>query len=529
MSDIQQNQTSEAPATGISVSHIVHTLRAYLPVIFLSLGGIAVGYFIIAIALYLRAPSQTITSQQFRLDFEGAENGNYPNGLKFSREEIVSPPILLRVFEQNHLSEFTTFNDFAHATFVLEANAEYERLAAEYQSRMLDTKLSPVDRERIRREWEARAAAVAKNDYSINFLRTRTTNRIPETLVRKILTDILAEWAQYAIRDRRVLNYHMAVLSANLLRDDEGDRDLIVDLQILRAKVSRVIENVRVMSEIPGALLIRTTKERLSLEEIRVRLEELVRYRIEPLVGVVRSAGLVSNPAATMRFLETQLAYDQRILRYRQDDADGIRQSLAVYAMQDSRSQSEAPRTTTAAPDKTPRASGPQETVMPQISDSFIDRLLSMTNLSGDLMFRQKLVTDYRRAAANIVPAQMNVDYDQEVIASVRNATPGTTSAQADNVRAEMVATRNEVRSLIANVNEIFEAVSRNLNPSTELYTLTAPPRNSIERTGSLPRLMLYGILVLLLSLPVIIALALLHARIREEETEEGYVTPVAT
>ncbi|MCU1227703.1 MAG: hypothetical protein JWO97_587 [Acidobacteria bacterium] len=526
MANTQENEAAD----GISVSHIVHTIRAYAPAILLGTLAVAVASFIVSLLLYLLAPSQRITTLQFRLDFDRAEEGKYPNGLKFSSAEITTLPTLLRVYDANHLNQFTGFNEFSRSIFVLESNAAYDQLAAAYQARLADPKLGPLDRDRLQREWEAKVAAISKNDYSLNYLRGGNTDKIPESLVRKVLSDILAEWAQYAIHEQHVLSYKLAVLSPNIVETDNVRPDLIVSLLILRSKVSRVLENVRTLGEIPGAELARTPKDKMSLEEIRVRLEDTTRYRIEPLVSAARANGLMTNAAETLRFLDTQLAYDLRQLNARQSDADSIRQSLAVYGNQNTlQPEKEAAMTApSSALDRNGSRQPNAETLMPQINDSFLDRIVAMTNQSVDVLYRQKLADDFRRGLRGLIPMQQAVAYDREVIAMLRTAPAGGAGMSADQVRAELAATQNDVRMLVGRVNEIYEQVSRNLNPSTELYTLTAPPIAHTERTRDLKNLAMYDLLAVLIALPVIIVLCLLHARIREEEEQEGYAPDVA-
>jgi len=518
MSDLHQNEVE----TPLSVSHVVHVLRAYAPAIVLATLAVAVASFIITLLLYLTAPAQRITTQAFRLDFKGAAIGEYPNGLKFSSAEIVSGPILLRVWTDNDLKRFTDYNSFSRSIFVLEANAEYEKLAADYRTRLADIKLSPIDRERLQRDWEAKSAALKKNEYSLNYLRTEKTSRIPESVVRKVLTDILAAWASFAIRDQHVLSYRMAVLSPNLLAaSDAEDGDFIIALQVLREKMFRVSNNVRALAELPGAELVRTPKDQISLEEIRVRLEEITRYKIEPLTSLVRSNGLIQNPAATLRYLESQLAYDQRSLQWTQEQAKAIRDSLAVYSMSDHSALPDSSAVAAGSPNATDKSGRSSESVV--MNDSFIDRVVSMVNQSGDMQYRQKQVDDYETAARAIIPAQLAVEYDKQVIDFVRGATPGQAAgANADRVRAEIGATQAEVRKLVQQVNEIYEQVSRNLNPSTELYALTAPPSVHAERTRSLANLLLYDLVAILATIPVAAIIALLHARVREEEAEEA-------
>jgi hypothetical protein len=93
--------------------------------------------------------------------------------------------------------------------------------------------------------------------------------------------------------------------------------------------------------------------------------------------------------------------------------------------------------------------------------------------------------------------------------------------ADERTVRAEIDGATAEVRRLIGKVNEISQLLSRNLNPSTQLFSTVGPPATHIERARSLSRLALYGVLVLLVALPVIVLLCLLHNRVREEEEAE--------
>src|SRR6266550_6960675 len=96
----------EAP---VSVSHFVGVLRAYSTTIGVALASVAAAYALVAIAIYLFAPSQRVMTQPFSLDFPHATEGKYPNGLKFSSNEITSSPILARVYRENQLNRYMTF------------------------------------------------------------------------------------------------------------------------------------------------------------------------------------------------------------------------------------------------------------------------------------------------------------------------------------------------------------------------------------------------------------------------------------
>src|ERR1041385_5441186 len=103
MPESQHQEAVEVVGRPMTISHFVHTLRAYGPVIVLTTAAVALVYIVVAVALYIFSPAQRVTTQKFRLDFEGAAEGKYPNGLKFSSGDIVSTPILLEVYKENHI------------------------------------------------------------------------------------------------------------------------------------------------------------------------------------------------------------------------------------------------------------------------------------------------------------------------------------------------------------------------------------------------------------------------------------------
>src|SRR5438045_5364597 len=112
------------PAAPFSISHLLRTIRSYAGMIIISLIAVMIAYAIVALVLYLRAPSRRVTSLPFRLQFSGAVNGNYPNGLTFSPADITDTGVLLGVYKTNHLEHFMPYETFSNSIFVSAANAQ---------------------------------------------------------------------------------------------------------------------------------------------------------------------------------------------------------------------------------------------------------------------------------------------------------------------------------------------------------------------------------------------------------------------
>ena len=71
--------------------------------------------------------------------------------------------------------------------------------------------------------------------------------------------------------------------------------------------ISRVIDNIQSLEEIPGARLIRVGERKLSLGELEVALQDNLRFKIGVLHTAVSTFGLYRNRALAESYVEDQL------------------------------------------------------------------------------------------------------------------------------------------------------------------------------------------------------------------------------
>jgi len=169
-----------------------------------------------------------------------------------------------------------------------------------------------------------------------------------------------------------------------------------------------------------------------------------------------------------------------------------------------------------------------RDSLSPILNDSFLDRLVSMSTQPDEVRYRQKAADDYQRATVAVIPAEQAVTYDKELLDLVKRGATGGVSATTPQIGTDLEAIRGESRALVAQVNEIYQILSRTMNPASQVYSVTQAPTTMIQRTGDLRRSFLGLLLVLLLTLPVTIIVCLVHNRVREEETEEKLVESTA-
>ena len=159
---------------------------------------------------------------------------------------------------------------------------------------------------------------------------------------------------------------------------------------------------------------------------------------------------------------------------------------------------------------------------MPQLGESFLDRLLEMSTMNSDIEYRQRLTDRIIEESVAVAALERGQAYYEDLSRSV--AALGPRSGRADrerqlvSVEAGFEGAFDQVVVAVDQVNAIYEELStHNLNPTTLLYTVTAPFTMRTERTLSLRTAVLYGALVFMLSLFVVPLGCLAHSYFQRE------------
>lgn len=522
-SSISETEESEE---GFSLRDLVDVARKHGVHIAATLGILAALYVIGALSLYLSSPSRKVTTLAFRLEFRGAERGQYPNGMRFSPTEILSTPVLLSVYKSNRLDQFCGFESFKSSLFVLESNEALELLNRAYQSKLADVRLSVPERETLEKEFADKKASLGHASYAITLL-TDGDLRLPSSVRPKILNDVLATWAEQTVHDKGVALYDLSILSSGIFERNTLDSyDYVIALAMVRSKINRVLANIDQLLDLPGAKVVRTPKTNLSLAELRVRLEDSLNFKVQPLVGIVMSSGLSKDPEDAIKFMETQLTFNDLARQEAESRTKTIRDALTTYLEQQQANPSEE------------RGRGgseqplPSQTVIPQIGDTFLDRLVDLTGKDTDTRYRQDLVDEMKHQSLLVVPLEAEANYYRTLLGFLRQfqnrARPATPEEQAV-IQAKLDAVVNEAITMTDQVNEIYAMVSKNLNPSTVLYTSGAVV-TSVERPISLARLLLIGLLSFCVALPLIIIGVVLYERLNgKTENVDPEIAPAKT
>jgi hypothetical protein len=497
----------EPESRKLTLEGVLAVIRKHGSHIQLTMIAFVLMYLLAAVAVMLLVPSVRSTNLKFRLEFRGAEEGMYPNGTKFSASEIVSVPILLRVYNANELGTYTTFERFKSSIFVMQSNDALDRLNWEYRSKLSDTKLTSVERAELEREFHEKRAALSQAEYSLVLSTKSRLRAIPSSMRSKVLSDVLSTWAETTLSDKGVSLYDISILSSGVFdRAQLTSYDYIIALDLVRSRIDRVISNVDELLSLPGAKVLRTGDGQRSLAELRVRLVDTLDFRLRPLLGMILANGISKNPTASFEFLRTQIKFNELETAEATARVDAVRDALATYVERRQATSSTASTT-------------PTGNVIPQIDESFLNRIVEMTGEANDLAYRQSLVDSLRAHAMLVVPLEAEARYYRTMLDSFQGTLRSATADETALIENELNAIVSDAVASTADVNEIYATLSKDLNPSTILYSLTGPITKSVDRGISPVTLLLVGIFLLLLAFPAVVAGFVIHEMVASEET----------
>lgn len=484
----------------LSLTPVLRRLWSYRRTLLFALVGSLVIYIGVVLVLYVKMPRERIASVAFQLTFEGAERDRYPNNTKFSASEIVSTPVLAEVFRVNDLQRYAKFQEFKETMFVLQSNPDLELLSYEYQAKLADTRLTPVDRARLEEEFRTKKQALKSAFYSLNYRQSDRVRQIPDALLNKIMTDTLSTWAHQAAERKGAVRYDVPVLTKGVFAQEAlNAADHIVAVDSLRNTTDRILVTVSQIQELPGAAAARVGENQVGLADVRANLEDLQRFAIEPLLSLVRSTIPPAEAARAAAYLADRL----QTVRIQRDE---VRQRIT--ALQDALrgyQQRGAPSPPDAGTD-----AGRGTSVTPQVSESFIDRLVQLSTESNDVEYRQQLTDRIITDGVLVADLTRQVDYYealQKTFASRRGQPPPVAAGEVSRRTAQASV---EVGRLMDQVQLIYKQIAeQNLNPDSVLYSMTTP---LVVRTSTSlsPRSVFLYLLVTLVAAAILVPLVCL-------------------
>ena len=459
-------------------------------------------------------PTEITASLEFHVDFDGAGNGLYPNGAKFSTEDFFSEPVIRRVFKENGLERYTTYETFRTSLVMSSVNPDREILEGEYRSRLSDPKVQPLDRLKLEREFREKTDALKTSAFKLTMFRKERLREMDRVLVEKTLRGLLAEWAEDAAKRRGALQYDLPIYSPAMLQKEFLEtEDYLISGDLLRRKVNRIISSLDKLLKVPGIQVFRLPGSGSSLPEIKLRVEDIGAFRLAPTVSLIRASGVSKNPAASMRYIEYRLLETTRAQKLAEDQEGKVRGGMESYlkTVQSMTSKRGAGGEGTSSGGREATAG----MVIPQLGESFLDRLMDLAGSKGDLGFRKDLTERLISLGLQQAELASEVSYYRVLGTGFKSGMRSERNAAVlQEIQSRFTVIIAEMEKSINEIQQLYDLISaRNLRPESVLFGAEKPMMMGSRSAFSVPRFLGLGMLFVGFVGFIAVAAALLHAR----------------
>jgi hypothetical protein len=494
---LRQNDQYMVEDEGVSLKEMVLSLWRYRRAIVvltlattLLIGGIGT-------ANYLRQGKRLITRLHFSLDFDGFDKNEYPNGSKFSTSDIIASPVVNSVYDTNDLKKYVGFAEFRAALAVIQTNDRIMFLEYEYAAKLDDKKMNIEQRNRI----ESAFIEKKKNLMTPEFNLILSGNKfIPSTLRAKILQDTLSCWAEFADRVKGANKYQIPMMSKNILnKEDMAMEDYLVVVDMLRSTTTRVIHDIDKLQEIPNSANFRLQGSGVSLTDIKYRILDMEKFKISPLMGVIRLGGITKSNEVTKVYLQHRIFE----LKMREEDATSrakIYETSINYYSQGGRSalagvdsggwlQPSAPASSSTAN---------ATTMIPQLGETFLSSVIKMAQENLDAKFRQDITQNIIKEGLTKVEIASDLKYYERLLAELtKTEKEVSNSSLMDAIRSKVIANVEQIYDILMHsideLNAIYTDLSKaNLNPASTLFTVKEPVLMFEEKSLTLAKMIPY-------------------------------------
>ena len=207
---------------------------------------------VIVAAIYLGAPKVRYGQLKISLTFPGAQNGQYPNNMPFSPEDILSADVLKQVYDKHQVRDFVPFREFRDGFSIRQNGTALQELRDSFLERLEDPKLIGSERQGLEEEFYAQRASTSSTEYTLIWL--YPNRMIPAELQAKVLEDIPKIWSQEATQNKKALQFLVPLPNPIAPFDSEyAAANPFGAYDLLDVRLNSLSEGLGVIGSLPGA------------------------------------------------------------------------------------------------------------------------------------------------------------------------------------------------------------------------------------------------------------------------------------
>ena len=407
--------------------------------------------------------------------FDGIEEKTYPSGLPFAIQDVISPVVLRRSFEQLDLAEYgIKYADFLNAIHIEPFAETYDDRAKAYRTRLDVEALEGPDIEIIEQQMREDLARLYNRTARLTLAMTEYGSLSAERL-DQILVVVMENWARHAVEERGVLNLPGTMGEGELVAPEQlSTLSFPLIEEYLNAAVERASGRIGALSEIPGATTLTSAGQgaSVSLSDLTSQLETVSNFQIIPLMHELLATGKAADWRTARFYFEQERLRIALTIRELAEGADNLEAANNSYIALD-RSLRPSRGGIVDAQGSTDSLSGDFITV----GDGFAERVFDIAETTDRHGFVQRNLTEKLEVQGEISALRnrlSRIEAFEAVAASSGNP------SYSPNDLSQMQAIAAQMNGIWAQIGQIDERLrdQKNWQPG-HLYNLIGEDESS--------------------------------------------------
>ncbi|MEJ2443286.1 MAG: hypothetical protein P8Y42_07465 [Exilibacterium sp.] len=478
---------------------------------------VALAYMGYSVIQYLKVSKVPVYRKVIEFTFPGVEKSQYPNGSRFSLEDLIAPVVVNEVYDINNLHEYGISVDQFRTALTVEPYVPHYFMIIEKYDRLLNTKrIKTPELENLQDRLQAELSVASKGAAVLSLYLNKIS--LPETVVEKVVTQIPEVWARRSIWEKGVLKLNIKLATSKAIDTDlSGQVDYMLISDYLTQKTALVDGNIEKLLQLADAALIVDQKSGLRLADIQQELNDLRRYVIDEVMSPVRSLGLSRNPDMALYYYEDKRRTFQSKLELLKNQAALVKNALDRYT---ANSWAEPIRG---------RSVGNNGTVNQQFSSGAIDKIISLSSNVKSEEFRQKLNRQWLDIEMQYAQLKHDIGETDRLIGALKNSGKNVEKVSIKEqylTRAEekLPEILERLREYLDVTHRIYQQVSmENVGINDRLYrALSNKPFVKKTNFSIKKKLMILAVMLFLTSL-VVVPILMIHNALRKRVEISGY------
>jgi hypothetical protein len=400
---------------------------------------------------------------RFQFTFPGAQTGRYSNGLDFTINEIIDSAILDEVYNELELNRYGVGHATFYSAFSIRPFSLTEREIAEtFRQQLADRRLLIAERERLENQLRDRLEIASRGAAELSFTLPGRL-MLPPEVGRAVVRRVPRTWAQVAIEKKGVLRIPGFTAVGKIIPEETIDRQplplaILVLIEASQRLDDRLFELANTSAEIgntPGIWTVRDSLSGKSFRDLEWDVRELQLFHINPLRAALMTYRFPKSERELRDILQQRISHLEFLESNATRQAQAIGENLARFVDATASLNRGAPERRATEQGS---ASG---TTIPQVSESFIDKIIELTRASVSGTQNQAFIKERTRAQFDLIRQADKYRGEQNRLKELLAALPSDVAASKELDETRLAHLAQQLRFAIDEANSKWATLSR--------------------------------------------------------------------